>query len=60
MTDYKRRKAVLIEASREFKAYLNAASEEAVIGERQRGVDHFTRLGRRYGLLRKFREMGII
>ena len=60
MTNYQRRRAVLIEAAREFKTYLNAASEEAVINERQRGKDHFTRLGRRYGLLRTFREMGII
>lgn len=60
MTAYQRRKEVLIEAAIEFKTFLNSDSEEVVLDERKRGVEHFTRLGRRYGLLRKFREIGII
>ena len=60
MTAYQRRKAVLIEAAREFKAYIDATSEETVINEFQRGKDHFARLGKRYGLIRVFRGMGII
>lgn len=57
-TEYQRRKEAARDAAIEWQ--YNMESHHYSYGELADWQDYFTRLGRRYGLLREFRENGII
>ena len=56
--DYQKRKAAAQQEAIEWQA--NFASQNYSWEDIANWGEHFTRLGRRYGLLREFRENGII
>lgn len=58
MTNYQRRKEAARSAAIDWQ--LDMENHRYTYGELADWLDHFTRLGRRYGLLQEFRENGII